>query len=70
MGCVRSIKSAHSNYLNDCSLSDSFPRGHKKLASANADSTSVASTLTSAHEEAESGNLSAVGFNVISSAVL
>nr|XP_009798948.1 PREDICTED: calmodulin-binding transcription activator 2-like isoform X2 [Nicotiana sylvestris] len=54
VGCVRSIKSAHSNYLNDCSLSDSFPRSLKKLASVNADSTSVASTLTSAHEEAES----------------
>ncbi|XP_059313744.1 calmodulin-binding transcription activator 2 isoform X2 [Lycium ferocissimum] len=48
------IRSAHSNYLNEGSLSDSFPRGHKKLASANADSTSLASSLTEAHEEAES----------------
>lgn len=54
VGCIRSIKSAHSNYLNDCSLSDSFRTKHKKLASANADSTSLASTLTEAHEEAES----------------
>ncbi|CAN4107976.1 unnamed protein product [Withania somnifera] len=53
-GCVRSIKSSYSNYLNDCSLSDRFPARHKKLASASADSTSLASTLTEAHEEAES----------------
>ncbi|XP_059313745.1 calmodulin-binding transcription activator 2 isoform X3 [Lycium ferocissimum] len=52
------IRSAHSNYLNEGSLSDSFPRGHKKLASANADSTSLASSLTEAHEEAESDRAS------------
>ncbi|XP_027774283.1 calmodulin-binding transcription activator 2 isoform X9 [Solanum pennellii] len=51
---IRSTKSVHPNYLNDCSLSDSFPTRHKKLTSANADSTSLASTLTEAHEEAES----------------
>ncbi|CAN4110569.1 unnamed protein product [Withania somnifera] len=53
VGCIRSMKSAHSNYLSDSSLSGSFPTRHKKLASANADS-SLASTLTEAHEEAES----------------
>ncbi|KAF3657249.1 calmodulin-binding transcription activator 2 isoform X1 [Capsicum chacoense] len=54
VGYIRSVKFAHSNYQNECSLSDSMPTGHKKLASANADSASLASTLTEAHEEAES----------------
>lgn len=57
VGYIRSVKFAHSNYQNECSLSDSMPTGHKKLASANADSASLASTLTEAHEEAESGNV-------------
>ncbi|KAJ8560362.1 hypothetical protein K7X08_004420 [Anisodus acutangulus] len=59
ISCIRSTESAQSKSLDESSSCDGFP-GSQKLTTANADSASPTSPLTSAHEEVESVDYTSV----------